>query len=222
MSDCYPILNKLIKTAEFNELKDKNHATYSDEIRYFATYIFLLCGRSCYEMLRSNLPIPSVKTICKIAYVLFSRKSLISFFLHLVRCIDYNKSPIIEGQIRAKDLSDYLDRMKTTKYAWMSENATAIIPKVTYDPSTNQLVGLILPTDKATGLPKSQSYTASDAGTIKNYLAQNRSNVVYLVMAQPLDESIPPYVVQMFGSNNQFDTADVVKRWNFTKAELKK
>lgn len=59
------ILEEMVRTAESNLFKDSNHATYSDTIRYFATYIFLLCGRSCYEMLRANLPLPSTKTICE-------------------------------------------------------------------------------------------------------------------------------------------------------------
>lgn len=60
-----PILEELIKTADLNLFKDKHHATYSDTLRWFATYIFLLCGRSCYEVLCANLPLPSTKTICE-------------------------------------------------------------------------------------------------------------------------------------------------------------
>lgn len=63
----YPLLHEMIKTAEYNNFKDKHNASYSDVIRYFSTYIFLLCGRSCYEMLRMNLPLPSVKTACTYA-----------------------------------------------------------------------------------------------------------------------------------------------------------
>lgn len=63
------ILNELIQTVENNMYTDKNHASYSDTIRFFATYVFLLCGRSCYEMLRANLPFPSVKTIRKLTYL---------------------------------------------------------------------------------------------------------------------------------------------------------
>lgn len=59
------ILEEMIRTAESNLYKDPNHAVYSDAIKYFSTYIFLQCGRSCYEMLRKNLPLPSVETICK-------------------------------------------------------------------------------------------------------------------------------------------------------------
>lgn len=60
------VLSELIKTAEANALKDKHHASYSDINRYFSTYIYLLSGRSCYETLQQNLPIPSTKTICKL------------------------------------------------------------------------------------------------------------------------------------------------------------
>lgn len=66
-NDSFPfVLNELIKTAEQNLFRDPNHAQYPDTVRFFATYIFLLCGRSCYEMLRANLPLPSTKTICKL------------------------------------------------------------------------------------------------------------------------------------------------------------
>lgn len=58
-------LNELIQTAEENRFKSSNQASYSDTVRYFAMYIFLLCGRACYDMLQSNLPIPSTPTIRK-------------------------------------------------------------------------------------------------------------------------------------------------------------
>lgn len=59
------ILNEMIKTAEENKYKEVNQMSYSDTIRFFAVYVFLLCGRACYKMLQSNLPIPSIPTICK-------------------------------------------------------------------------------------------------------------------------------------------------------------
>lgn len=58
-------LQKMIETAEKNFNKLKFHNKYDDVIRFFATYVFLQCGRSCYEFLSRNLPFPSIKTICK-------------------------------------------------------------------------------------------------------------------------------------------------------------
>lgn len=136
-----------------------------------------------------------------------------------MRCIDSSKMPIVEGRLRARELSQYLDKLKCTKCVWFSEDATAIISKVTYDPSTNQLVGL--PTDRSTGYPISLSFSAYDAETIKQHLQHSKSTVLYLIMAQPLDETVPPFVLQMFGTDNRFRSQDVVQRWNHTITELK-
>lgn len=59
------ILRELIKTAIQNDKLPKCKAVYTDTIRYFATYIFLICGRSSYEVLYQNLPLPSISTIRK-------------------------------------------------------------------------------------------------------------------------------------------------------------
>lgn len=63
------ILTELIKTANKNKNRSKNGYQYEDIVKYFSTYIFLLCGRTCYETLNKNLPMPSTKTICK--YIFF-------------------------------------------------------------------------------------------------------------------------------------------------------
>lgn len=112
--------------------------------------------------------------------------------------------------------------MKTTKYVWLSEDGTAITSRVTYDPKTNQLVGIVLPADINTGCPKTFHFNATDAETIQVHLQEQRSTMVYVIMAQPIDEKVPPFVLQLFGTNNRFTTSDVVKRWNFTKSELEK
>lgn len=59
------VLQKMIETAQSNFEKLSNKNEYSDTMRYFSTYVFLLCGRSCYEFLRQNLQLPSVSTVCK-------------------------------------------------------------------------------------------------------------------------------------------------------------
>lgn len=59
------ILQELLQTAKNNYKKSKHAFQYNDIVKYFATYIFMLCGRTCYETLNKNLPIPSTKTICK-------------------------------------------------------------------------------------------------------------------------------------------------------------
>lgn len=64
------ILTELVQTAKANVNKSKHAYSYNDVIKYFSTYIFLLCGRTCYETLNKNLPIPSTKTIRKFEMLL--------------------------------------------------------------------------------------------------------------------------------------------------------
>lgn len=60
-----PVFNAMVETSVNNAKRDKNHAQYDDVIRYFSTYIYLSAGRSSYEVLNHNLPLPSTKTVCK-------------------------------------------------------------------------------------------------------------------------------------------------------------
>lgn len=139
-----------------------------------------------------------------------------------MRCINENKDRIVEGRLRSKELNDYLENLKTVKRIWVAEDATAIIRKVCYDPITNQLIGIVLPIDEKNGCPLTLQFSATDENTIKQHMKKSTSKFVYLVLAQPLDEKIPPFVLQMFGSNSEFKSIAVIKRWEFTRLELEK
>lgn len=52
-----------------------------------------------------------------------------------------------EGELRVSELNAYLKKMNVEKKVWLSEDGTAIQPKITYDPKTNKLVGLVPPLD---------------------------------------------------------------------------
>lgn len=143
-------------------------------------------------------------------------------FFFSVKYIDDNKVRVVEGQLRCKELSEYLDKMQTVRSVWISEDATAIVSIVKYDPKTNQLIGILLPLNKSDGLPKTFSFEASNATIIEQHLKQPFSKFVHVVMAQPLDEKVPPFLLQMFSTNNNFTAVDVVHRWNTTKLELER
>lgn len=70
------IMRGLLETANNNKNKHPKAYRYSEMIRYFATYVFLMCGRACYDTLCANLPIPKTETIGK--YVL--RRSHMKIF----------------------------------------------------------------------------------------------------------------------------------------------
>lgn len=65
-----------------------------------------------------------------------------------VLCINNNKSRVVEGKFRCEELKKFLEDHKAKKTIWSSEDATAIVSTCKYDPKTNQIVGLLLPTNQ--------------------------------------------------------------------------
>lgn len=64
MSDFSCILREFIETAESNAGKHPKGFRYNETNQLFSTYIYLMCGKSCYQTLSANLPIPQADTIC--------------------------------------------------------------------------------------------------------------------------------------------------------------
>lgn len=82
MSDFSLILKTFIETAELNHGRDPKGYRYNDINRFFSTFIYLFCGRACYDTLCANLPIPQTNTIRKfsnlaVRKIQFSSKNLI-------------------------------------------------------------------------------------------------------------------------------------------------
>lgn len=136
--------------------------------------------------------------------------------------IHQKKVKVNEGELRCKGLAAYLESIKAPKYVWLSEDGSGIISKVVYDVSSNQLIGLNLPLDQHTGMPKTSTFMARSLTEIEKHMSKPKCTLVYIVMAQPVHPHAPPYILQIYGTNNKFKTADVLNRWTHTKTELEK
>lgn len=132
------------------------------------------------------------------------------------------KQRIVEGELRCKQLEEYLDEIKSPKYIFLSEDASGIVKKITYDAFSNQLVGLVLTFNESNGIPKMFTFEAKSAEDIEKYLKLDQSTLVYIIVAQPLKFGAAPFILQIFGTDNKFETSDVLKRWTYTKMELNK
>lgn len=119
-------------------------------------------------------------------------------------------------------MNHYLETLKLNKCIWLSEDASGILAKIEHDPGTNQMVGISLPINSKTGLPVPFSYLARSADEIKLNMNKEKSSYVYVMMAQPLKENVPPFVLQIFGTNNKFTAKDVLRRWKHTVNELQR
>lgn len=136
--------------------------------------------------------------------------------------IHTGKERITEGELRCAQLLKYLEQTKSPKQISLSEDASGIVKKVTYDTSSNQLVGIVLPINNVNGMPLSGSYMADSAKEIEKHLEQPSSSLVYIVTAKPIKKGVPPFILQIFGTDNKFKTNDVLKRWMFTIDELQR
>lgn len=84
------------------------------------------------------------------------------------------------------------------------------------------MIGIVLPMNTSTGMPIAFQNLARNVEEIQLNMKKNKSNYVYIVMAQPLALNVPPFIIQMFGTNNKFNTKQVLLRWKYTIEELKR
>lgn len=142
-------------------------------------------------------------------------------FFFIVNRMIHDKEKILEGELRCESLLNYLEATKAPRKIFASEDASGIVSKIVYDSRNNQLIGLVSPLNE-NGMPLINSFRADSAERIKELLTLPKSSLIYAVVAQPIKPKVPPYILQIFGTNNKFTAHDVLKRWTFTENELKR
>lgn len=133
--------------------------------------------------------------------------------------IHTHKKKITEGSLRCEELVSYLDSTNSPRVVWLAEDGTGIIQKIVYDTASNQLIGIVLPTSK-NGMPITLAFTVKTMDEIEEYMKKQISTIAYIVMAQPIKQGVPPFLLQIFGSDNKFKSSEVMNRWQYTKSEL--
>lgn len=129
---------------------------------------------------------------------------------------------MIEGQLRCQELSEHLKKIGAPNSVFLSEDGSGIVKKIVYDVKSNQLVGIVPPLDPINGSPKIFSYMANSEEEIRKFFELPQSSLVYIIVAQPLLRHAPPFILQIFGTDNKFKATDVQARWRNIRNELKK
>lgn len=63
------IMKEMVKTALSNSDVDIKRRRYSESIKNFGIYLYIMCGKAAYEVISQNLPLPQPSTIsefCKL------------------------------------------------------------------------------------------------------------------------------------------------------------
>ena len=135
------LLSKLLTNIDNNTNKSLRSRRHNETIKKFATILYIYTGSMAYEFIHRNLPeaLPSLRTVQSLIHSEYSH--------------------IEEGKFRFDELLEHLTKRNAPNIVAIAEDATRIIKKVEYDPTTNRCVGFVLPTDDD-GLPKIDEYQA--------------------------------------------------------------
>lgn len=195
------LLDILKKTAQQNSNVKIHGNRFCEPLKLFGLYIFIIGGRLLYETLYSNLSnaLPSITT--------------------LNRTLDECQK-ISEGAVRLSELKEFLLKRKYPMRIFISEDQTAILKRVQYDPKTNKMVGFQLPLCKKNGFPTTNNFYVNSIEDIRTaFQNETLSNNAYVFMAQPLVDKAPAFCVAIYGSENRFDHNSVLQRWKYLQTQ---
>ncbi|CAF3356689.1 unnamed protein product [Rotaria socialis] len=105
--------------------------------------------------------------------------------------------------------------MNQSTLGFVAEDATAVVPKVTYDIKSNTFIGFSLPLD-SNGLPIQNSYSTDSFTRLEEWYSDiKRATLLNAYLIQPLSSSfhISPYIFAAYGTDNKSESADVISRW---------
>ncbi|XP_071635002.1 uncharacterized protein [Temnothorax longispinosus] len=185
-------LTVLMTSAQNNSSCSSNHNRFTDELIKFSLYLFIIGGKLTYETLESNLKnvLPSLST--------------------LKRTLNENVT-VQEGVLYMANLKMYLNARKLPLKVFISEDQTAVLKRIQYDPKSNKLVGFVLDKNDETGFPLTEKFIVNSAWDIQEAFQTGiLSNNAYVFMAQPLEEKVPAFCLCIFGSDNKFTYKEVV------------
>jgi hypothetical protein len=195
------ILNNMIR----NWTTVERGFRYETVVRQFTTSLYILGGRTAYEFVRLNIPgfLPSVQIIQ--SYIAASDNHL------------------TEGMFNYEGLCNYFNLNQST-LGFVAEDATAVVPKVTYDASSNTFIGFSLPLNN-NGLPITNAYSTDSFSCLEQWYSDTpRAKSLNACLVQPLTCSLnssSPYLLAAYGTDNTFEASDVISRWHRIHQECK-
>ena len=190
-------LSSFIENLANNLVKSSNQNRYSTLVEEFAFALSMLGGRQAYEFIRINLPgsLPSITNLSDL----------------------YNESRehLIEGAFRFDAMGDHFKAMDV-KYAFISEDCTGVVQSVSYDRQSNSFVGFCPPLE-TDGFPKASSFNFRSFNDLEVvFKTLPRSSLLNIHAIQPITRSgqhSSPFLLSAYGSDNKFDTYDLLSRW---------
>lgn len=144
-----PLINALLHRHSNNSDKSNQGNRYDEEMHAFSSLSAIYCGASFYKILAGNSSLPSRSTALR----------------HIAEAADRIEVSLLDWETLDKDM----ERFGTTDVV-ISEDATRLDSRISYDPATNALVGLVAETDPGTGLPFQRAFIVSKPSQMVQHL----------------------------------------------------
>jgi hypothetical protein len=185
-----------METIISNHYRARTRYSYNDSIREFASCLFILGGRNIYEFIRLNVSglLPSLPIIQAL--------------------IDSTANRVTEGEFRYSLMFDYISS-QNINFVFVSEDCTSVVPRIIYDVQLDTFIGFTPHLDD--GLPQVNSFSTDSFAELEVWFETlKKSHLLNLCMIQPINSSstaCSPFVLSAFGTDNQFNTQDILMRW---------
>jgi hypothetical protein len=150
------LLRELLSSSIKNERSQKNNR-YTKELILISAYLYLKIGRASYEFLYNNLTLPSVSSVRTRLYEIYPKIKI--------------------GKVYARELKNFLMERTLPMLVGFAEDATRVKAEIKYDENLKQILGVLIPCDRVTGLPNCDTLFAETPEDIIN-IAKGRPKVM--------------------------------------------
>ena len=144
------IFDELLIDSSKTFLKGSKGNVYDEILKKFSTLLYVQGGPNLYDMLYQNSSLPSKCTVKKV--------------------LSNTINDVEIGTLNFKCLKLHMQNYPNVRHIMISEDASRIKSRVTFDQNSNCLLGLVPPTDPATGLPIINFFTVKSPSQIMQYL----------------------------------------------------
>ncbi|CAF4227452.1 unnamed protein product, partial [Rotaria magnacalcarata] len=189
-------LSAVLETIDINSHRPSNNYKYPQCVLRFATAISILAGRYVYEYLRINLRyvLPSIQTIQN----------------------NWSYKPYLEAEFRFNESEIHLNSIQC-QYIFVSEDCSAIIPRIEYDSNLDTFNGFVTPLLE--GVPSENAFKCSVFEQLEDLFETTpQANLVNIHVIQPILDShvniLPAAtVLSAYGTDHKITAIDILKRW---------
>ena len=111
-------------------------------------------------------------------------------------------------------MAEYLSSEKT-KFIFVAEDCTAVVPRVVYDVQSNTFVGFT--SHLKSGLSAVNAFSTESFAELKDWFhTSSQSHLINLHMVQPIGRGPIPcssFLLSAYGTDNRFSGQDIIMRW---------